>query len=213
MRKIAIIGSGAFGIQIKNAIHYDCIEPFEIIGFFDDYQEKDTLVEGYPILGKLDEIINKYKAGLFDCIFIAIGYKHFKFREELYNKLNGIVPFANIISQNAFIHPTAKIGKGVLITNFAIINANAIVDDNTCITLRSIVNHDCYVDKHTFFSTNVSTAGHVRIGKRCFIGVGCIISDSVQVGDDVWLSPGCVVGKDISSSGRYMSYSMKLSKI
>ena len=212
MRRIAIIGAGAFGIQIKNAIQHDSVEPFEIMGFFDDYQEEGSIIEGFPILGKLDEIVIKFQEGLFDCVFIAIGYKHFMFKEELYDKLNGIVPLATIVSMNAFIHPTAKVGNGVLISNGVIINANAVVDDNTCITLRSIVNHDCFVGKHTFFSTNVSTAGHVSIGKRCFIGVGCIISDNVQVSDDIWLSPGCVVGKDLTSSGKYMSYSMKLSK-
>lgn len=213
MRRIAIIGSGAFGIQIKNSVHLDSVEPFEVIGYFDDYQEKGRIIEGYPILGNLEEVVEKYKKGLFDCVFIAIGYKHFAFREELYNKLNGIVPLATIISRHAFVHPTAKIGRGVLITNFAIINANAIVDDNTCITLRSIVNHDCYIGKHTFFSTNVSTAGHVSIGDRCFIGVGCVISDNINIGDDVWLSPGCVVGKDISVPGKYIGYSMKLNKL
>ena len=213
MRRIAIIGSATFAQQIVDTIENDSIESFEIVGYFDDFAEIGTDVKGYYVLGKIDSIIELYHQNRFDCVFIAIGYKHFAFKEKVYDKLKNRIPLANIICKTAFIHPTAKIGEGVLITNFAIINKNAKVEDDVCITLRSIVNHDCFVDKHTFFSTNVSTAGNVKIGKRCFIGIGCILSDGISIHDDVWLSPGVGAGKDIIDSGQYISCSMKIVKL
>ncbi|MBQ4520296.1 MAG: hypothetical protein II999_06770 [Bacteroidaceae bacterium] len=215
MKRIAIIGSGAFAQQICQYIKYDSIEAYEIVGYFDDYAEIGASINGYPVLGKIENVVHEYSKSLFDCVFIAIGYKHFHFKEELYNILHiqNKIPLGNIISPSAFIHPTSQIGNGVLISSHTIINMNAVVGDNTCITLRSIVNHDCFVDKHSFLSTNVATAGHVHIGKRCFIGVGCIVSDNISICDDVWLSPGCVVAKKIEEFGQYIGYSMKLSKI
>ena len=211
-RRLAIIGSGAFAQQIINIIE-DAVEPFEVVGYFDDFVRKGEFVCGYPVLGAIEDLFELYHSNVYDCIFLAIGYKHFSFKETIYNMIKGKIPLANIISKTAFVHPTARIGEGVLLKEFSIINQNAVVEDNVCITLRSIVNHDCFIDKHTFFSTSVTTAGNVHIGKRCFIGVGSIISDGVMITDDVWLSPGSVVGKDLKEPGQYIGYSLKLNKI
>ena len=213
MRRIALIGSASFAQQIVNTIEHDILEPMSIVGYFDDYEEIGKIIKGYPVLGKIDDIFNLYKNNIFDCVFIAIGYKHFKFKEKCYNSIINKIPLANIICKTAYIHPTAKLGKGVLIKDFAIINQNAIIEDNVCVTLRSIVNHDSFIDKHTFFSTNVATAGNVSIGKRCFLGIGTIISDGVRIHDDVWLSPGSVVGKDLNEAGHYMGYALRINKV
>lgn len=211
-KKLAIIGSGDFAQQIINIIE-DTVEPFEVVGYFDDFTTKGQLVNGYPILGNIKDLFQLYDKNVYDCIFIAIGYKHFSFKESVFNMVKGKIPLANIISKSAFVHPTAHIGEGVLLKEFAIVNQNAVIEDDVCITLRSIVNHDCYIDKHTFFSTSVTTAGNVRVGKRCFIGVGSVISDGIQITDDVWLSPGSVVGKDLRESGQYIGYALRLNKI
>lgn len=213
MKRIALIGSASFAQQIVNTIEHDSLESMKIIGYFDDYEKVGTDIKGYPVLGRIDRIFEFYENNIFDCIFIAIGYNHFAFKEQLYETIKNKIPLANIICKTAYVHPTAKLGEGILIKDFAIINQNARIEDNVCITLRSIVNHDSFVDKHTFFSTNVATAGNVHIGKRCFIGIGSIISDGIRIADDVWLSPGSVIGKDIKDSGHYMSYALRINKI
>lgn len=213
MKRVALIGSASFAQQIVNTIEYDSSESMTIVGYFDDYEKKGTIINGYPILGKINDVFNLYVNNAFDCVFIAIGYKHFSFKEGIYNSIKNRIPLANIICKTAYVHPTAKLGEGILIKDYAIINQNAIIEDNVCITLRSIVNHDSFVDKHTFFSTNVSTAGNVKIGKRCFIGIGSIVSDGIKIDDDVWLSPGSVIIKDIKEPGHYISHALRISKI
>ena len=166
-----------------------------------------------PILGQTADLIHYYKDGVFDYVFIAIGYNHFEIKENVYNLIKGKIPLANIISEKAIVDSGAVLGEGILITDEAYIARDSVVGDNTSITLRSIINHGVRVGKHCFFSTNVTTAGNIRIGNRCFIGVGTIISDGVTICDDVWLSPGTVVGNNIEKPGRYISYAMKYIKI
>lgn len=186
---------------------------YNIVGYFDDYAERGAIVEGRPILGNTDECITLYQQGLYDCIFIASGYNNFEGREQLYEMLKGKVPFANIISPMAFVHPTAKIGEGVLLSDGVYINRDAIIEDNVAITLKSIINHGTHVKKHTFFSTGVTTAGNVIVGEKCFIGVGCVISDGISICDNVWLSPGTIVAKNINKPGHYLSQAIKLYNI
>ena len=112
MKRLAIIGSGELGQQIR---HYAEIEnKFQVVGFFDDYADPDSFVEGLPILGNIKEVLQSYNNGLFDVAFVAIGYKHLSFKKQLFTSLHSNIPFATIISNPTYIDPTAQIGDGVI---------------------------------------------------------------------------------------------------
>ena len=44
MRRIAIIGAGAYGQQILTFIQNDSVEEFKVVGFFDDYAQVGTMI-------------------------------------------------------------------------------------------------------------------------------------------------------------------------
>lgn len=211
MKRLALIGSKAMARGICDMVQSHNF--YDVVGFFDDYEEKGKLIDGKPIMGTTDDCIDLYHEGLFDFVFIASGYNSFEGREKLYNKVKGNIPLANIISPTAYIHPGATLGEGILISDGSFIHREAVIEDNVCITLRSIVNHGGHVKKHTFFSTGVVTAGNVTVGEKCFVGVGCVISDGVTICDNVWLSPGSVVVKNLKKPGHYLSSSTKLYNI
>lgn len=208
MKKIAFIGSGDLAIDLCERVVL--WNQYEVAGFIDGSQEKGTLINGYLVLGNDDDVISLYNSGVFDCIYIAIGYLNFQVREMLYNRFKGKVPFANIISPSAYVHPTAKIGEGIQLSDGVYVAQHAVIDDNVLITLHSIVNHGNHIMKHTFFSTRVTPAGNVTIGERCFVGVGVVISDGITICDDVWLSPGSIVVSDIKKPGQYLSAAARL---
>lgn len=208
MKRLALLGSKAMAQGIRDIVESHCF--YDVIGYFDDYGEKEKVIDGKPILGSTDDCIELYNKGLFDFVFIASGYNSFEGREKLYDKVKGRIPLANIISPTAYIHPSATLGEGILISDGSFIHREAVIEDNVCITLRSIVNHGCHVKKHTFFSTGVITAGNVTVGEKCFVGVGCVISDGISICDDVWLSPGAIVVKSIRKPGKYLSQATKL---
>lgn len=208
MKRIAFLGSGALATELsKNVREWNLYEP---VGYFDGSIEKGTIIDGLPILGDDGDVVEQFNKGLFEYLFIAVGYLKFQVRENLYNRFKGIVPFANIISPTSNVHPTAILGEGVLLSDGVFIHRQAVIEDNVMITLRSIVNHGGVVKKHTFFSTGVITAGNIVVGERCFIGVGVTISDGITICDDVWLSPGSIVIKNIKKPGHYLSQAAKL---
>lgn len=208
MKKLAFIGSGSLAVDLSIIVRE--WQQYEVVGFIDGNCEKGTLINGFPVLGNDDDVINLYKEGVFDCIFIAIGYLKFSVREKLYNRFKGVVPLANLISPSAYVSPSATLGEGILLSDGTYINRETVIEDNVMITLRSIVNHGGHVKKHTFFSTGVTTAGHVTVGERCFVGVGVTVSSSITICDDVWLSPGSIVTKNLKKPGQYLSQAAKL---
>lgn len=73
MKKIAIFGAGGFGREVKTIIDkINIVNPntYDFIGFYDDGKEKDSIVNGYPVLGGIEEL-NEVNEEL--CLVISIG--------------------------------------------------------------------------------------------------------------------------------------------
>lgn len=79
------------------------------------------------------------------------------------------------ISDQAFISPSAKIGKNVYIGPFAFIGENAVIGDKTKIYPQSYVGDDVTIGKNTTLFSGVKVyAGNV-LGSNCIIHAGVVI--------------------------------------
>lgn len=210
MKRLALIGTKEFSQQIITFANRT--GEFEFVGYFDDLVEKDTIINGNPVLGKVEDAIDLYKKGVFDYIFEGIGYTRFDLREYYYNMLKDKVPFANIIMPEVNIEENVKLGEGIFIGEKSDLGQNTEIEDNVFMHMGTFLAHDNKVGKHTYISGRIDTAGFVVIGKRNFVGVRALFSDHVSTCDDVWIGIGCMVLKDIKESGKYMTNS-KLFKI
>lgn len=210
MKRLTLIGTKEFSEQIITFANRT--GEFEFVGYFDDLVEKGMVINGKPVLGKVEEAIELYKQGVFDCVFEGIGYTRFDLREHYYNMLKGIVPFANIIMPRVVIGENVSLGEGLFIGEDSIIGQNSIIEDNVFIHMGTFLAHDNKVGKHTYMSGRIDTAGFVTFGKRNFIGVRALFSDHIRTCDDVWIGIGSIVLKSINESGKYMS-NVKLFKI
>lgn len=210
MKRLTLIGSKEFSEQIITFASRT--GEFEFVGYFDDLVEKGTIINGKPVLGKVEEAVKLYKKGVFDFIFVGIGYTRFDLREYYYNMLKGKVPFANIIMPGVSIEENVSLGEGVFIGENTLIGQNTVIEDNVFMHMGTFLAHDNKVGKHTYISGRIDTAGFVTFGKRNFIGVRALFSDHINICDDVWIGIGCMVLKDIKEPGKYMS-NTKLFKI
>jgi len=84
----------------------------------------------------------------------------------------------NGISDLAFVHPSATIGKNVYIGEFAFVGANAIVGDGTMIYPQSYL------------------GDHVKVGSECLIHPSVKILDDCQIGNRCTFHSGVVIGSD-----------------
>lgn len=198
MKRVAILGTGEFASFIVNEC--EALDSINIVGFYDGNQEKGIIIDGYPVLGNDDNVVQDYKDGLIDYIFIGIGYEHFDIREKLYNRFNNNVPFATIVHPTAIVNPTAKIGSSVLISEGVIIGKDCVIEDDVTIKPGALISHDGYVGKHCYLAPRVAMAGKVTVGDKCFLGVNCSIRDGIIIGDEVTVGIGCVVNKNIGNN-------------
>lgn len=193
--KTALIGSGDFAEQVADLGRESEIE---VVGMFDGNRPKGSLVAGIPVLGNDDDVEPMFKDGVFDAIFICIGYARFDLKQKLYECFVGKVPMATIIHPTAVINPSARIGQNVLISECAIISKDCIIEDNVSIMPAALLSHEAHIGKHCFIAGRTAMAGKVTIGERSFIGLNSSIRDHVTIGHDATVGMGSVVTKDVA---------------
>lgn len=200
-KRIAFLGSGEMARHIAHYMVED--NQFDVMGYFDDYSKVGSLVNNYPILGKISDVIKAHDDGIFDELINAIGFTRLEYRKELFEMFENKVPFGTFIHSSCLVDSTAKIGKGVVVFPFSILYLDAVIEDNVFIQIRSYVT-DSKVGKHTMISGTVSIAGRVEIGECCNIGISTTISNDIKVCDGVRTGAGTIVVKDITEPGTYV---------
>lgn len=211
MKKLAIIGTKEFAQQIRSFAKR--VGGFNFVGYLDDLVPVGTMIEGFPVLGKVADAKTLFNKGIIECVFIAIGYTRFDLRELYYNELKNKVPFANIIE------PTAEIGEGVILGEGIYVGRNTIIDDgaelkdNVFIHRNCLIGHESIIGKHSYCSGIDHMAGFCKVGERTFIGLSVCVADHMVIGDDVWVGIGSIVAKNLKKPGKYLSQNMLLTKI
>lgn len=202
MKRLGIIGSGDLGQLI--AYHAVTDQQYEVAGFFDDFREPGSVVDGYPVLGGIKDVASSFDAGTFDCLMIAIGYKHFEQRKYWFEYFLDKIPYGKLVHSSCYVDPSGSIGNGTFILPGCIIDRNVIVEDNVLINTGSCIAHDSTVKAHSFLSPRVAIAGFVTIGECCNIGINSTIIDNITIANGVQTGGGTVVIKNLQDSGLYV---------
>lgn len=200
MNKLAVIGAGEFGKQVLRGVLAQ--GKYQPIGFYDDFCSDDSFC-GIPVLGKIEAIEEDYQKEKFDFLFVAIGYNHLLFKQQLIHKFSQI-PMATVIDPSVLIDETATIEQGVFIYPKAYIGPNTRLQKGTVINIGTHLPHDNFVGECSFLSVGINMGGKVNFGERCFVGVGTTISDSLSIGNDIKIGAGTLIIKDMDEPGTYV---------
>lgn len=200
MKKIAIVGAGELGIQF---LHYiNSYSSDKVVGWFDDTNNKDCLINGVKVLGRIEDI--EASTDDFECVLIAIGYKHLPFKYKLINQLKGKVLFYT------FIHPTANIDKTAIIEEGCFIYPNVTVDKGCHIKSGVLLNnsvtisHNSVIEECVFIAPGCTLSGFVHVKSKTFLGTGTIVVDDVVIYSSVKTGAGTVVIQNIDQQGLHV---------
>lgn len=200
MRRLAFIGAGLFGQQALEIAKlqgtYDCI------GFYDDFSIEHSH-EGLPILGKTDQVYDDFQNNVFEELFIAIGYKHLKKKQEQFQRFSSI-PFATLIHPTATIEESAVLAGGNLIYAKSYVGPRCVLELGSVLNVMSYLTHDITLGTCSFTSGGINIGGFTHIGQRCFLGLSTTVNDHITICDDVFLGSGAVVHRSIEEPGVYV---------
>ncbi len=197
--KIAIIGAGGFGREVKMLIDQinDKEKKYELIGFFDDAFEKKMIINGVPVLGSISDI-NFLEDEL--ALVIAVGNP--KTKKSILNMItNKKVIFPTLIHPNVFIgEDGVNIGKGCIICCSNIITVNVTLGDFVILNLMCTVGHDTVIADFSSFMPSVNISGEVNIKEGVYVGTGAKIINLVEIGENSIIGAGALVYKSIPAN-------------
>lgn len=197
MRKIAIVGAGGFGREVKMVLErLNAIKPqYDIIGFYDDNDNLPDVIQGIKRMGGIKDLL-EIKEDL--DVVLGIGIPHIKNKiiKELSVKDN--LHFPNIIDPSAIIGTyNIKLGKGNVICAGVILTCDILLDDFITLNLSCTVGHDTHIKSFASFMPSVNISGEVVIGDEVYVGTGAKIINQLEIGNNTTVGAGAVVAKSL----------------
>jgi len=196
MQRIAMVGSGELSDRL---IYYFEDTGFgRVVGMFDDFEAVGEIKNDRPILGRAEEIPAAFRKGGFDAVAIAVGYKHRRFRKEVYAALKRQeIPIATFVHPSSHVEKSALLQEGSIVLVDCTIDMHARVGENAFLASRCFIAHHVEIGSHTYCGPAVNLAGNAEIGECCFLGINTTCVDGICVGRNVQTAAGSVVTKDV----------------
>lgn len=196
MKKIAIFGAGGFGREVKTIIDKINLKEtvYDFVGFFDDGLEKGMIINGFPILGGIEDI-NSLDEEL--CLVVSIGDP--KIKVKILERINNTkIFYPSLIHPNTSISgDDVVIGDGCIVCEGTIITCNIKIGNFVILNLMCTVGHDTIIDDYCAFMPSVNISGEVHIKEGVYVGTGAKIINLLEIGKNTVVGAGAVVSKSL----------------
>jgi len=194
-KKIVLIGGGGHCKVVISILKK--INNFKIAGIVDNYKS-ESFISGIKIIGTNDDLKDIYKSCIHNALITVGSIKDNTKRYRLFNMAREIgYKFPVIISPEAIVDGSVKIGEGTVVMPGSIINIDSFIGKNCIINTGTIIEHDCKIGDYCHIAPGVHISGAVNIGELSFIGIGATIIQGITIGKNVTIGAGSVVIKDV----------------
>lgn len=189
--KIFIFGASGHAKVVIDIIERQNV--YEIAFLIDDNTTlKGTEIYGYRVLGGKQELIESN----IKCGVVAIGVNHARKNVSAWLTKTG---FELICA----VHPSAQIGRGVVIgagsvvMAGAVINSDSFIGSGVIVNTRASIDHDCMIGDGVHIAPGVTLCGTVTVGELSFVGAGATVIPNRSIGKQVTVGAGSTVVKDV----------------
>lgn len=198
MKKIIIIGCGGHAAELRDYINdfnntKSMDELIEVVGYIDDNKDGYLHYEFQePYLGDIKTHVVR------NDVSYLMGIANLEYRKSIVTQFeqNG-AKIIGFIHPTARISPSAKVGKGVVISHNASLGPKVVVEDHTIINSRTTVGHDTHVGKFNFISPLCALSGNTSIGEGNLIGTNVITIPGIKIGNNNKIGAGVVLFFDV----------------
>jgi len=118
------------------------------------------------------------------------------------------------VSELAFVHPSARLGRDVCVAPFAVVEEEVLVGDRTVIGAGAVVGRGAQIGEDCLLYPRVTLYPGVRVGNRVILHAGCVVGSdgfgfapgregykkiphvgTVEIGDDVEIGANTTVDR------------------
>lgn len=191
-RRLFVVGGGG---HAKVVIEVARSAGWDVVAVFDPGAADNVL--GVPVRGDDKDIAAFVKDTGVRMAAVAIGNNHLRRRLAVAVRDLGCETPA-IVHRQAWVSPSSRIARGVVVMAGAVINASSRVGEDAIINTMAIVEHDCELGIAVHAAPRSVMGGTCRIGDGALFGIGATARPGVLVGKDAIVGAGCVVVSDIA---------------
>lgn len=197
MKDIVIAGAGGFGREVKFII--DRINKvqstFNLLGFYDDNTDLPDTINGIPLLGTTEDLLNYNKP-----INVVLGIGVPNIKKAIVNKLSksDFITFPTLIDPNAIIgDDNIQIKEGTIICAGVVVTCDIQIEKFVTLNLSCTVGHDTIINDFSSFMPSVNISGEVLIEESVYVGTGAKIINQLEIGAETIVGAGAVVAKSL----------------
>ena len=188
---VYIIGCGG---NAKVVVDICICSGYNILGFFDDKNDKSYTYRGIKVIGKINDIMKYHNINLIN----SIGNCHC--RQEINEKLNNCqckINWINCIHPLSYIAPTVTMGHGNIVCFGAVINSDAKIGNFNLVNSCAIIEHDCIINDFNHCAPRSTLCGNVVLGNLNLLGVSASIIPGKNIGNNNIIGAMSVIIKDV----------------
>lgn len=177
-KNLLIIGAGAFGVVAKEIA--ESMGIFKKIAFVDDTYE--TTPNGIAVIGKICDVDNLVS----DYYNIIVALPDPECRLRLIKKLEEETPcrIVTLVSPNAYISPSAQIGKGSIIEPNVAIGTGSVVLTGCIISAGAVIGYYSMCCDGTHIGCNATVAENTLVPAGSKIECGTVFKrDKIETDD------------------------------
>jgi len=195
MPPLILYGAGGLGRELL-AVAGRCGRT--VIGFVDDAAPAGTMVNGIPVLGSGEWLVNNMPDAE---VLVAVGDPSAK--GSIVRKLEHA---GNIRFCAALVDPAAhlldagtiRLGTGSVITAGCVLTTAINIGDHVLINLNTSIGHDTVIGNFSSLMPGCSISGQVTVGSEVLIGTGAILLNNISIGNNCMVGAGSVVNHDVA---------------
>lgn len=199
-KKVLILGglgnASVIGAAILDANKRGYNE-LDFAGYLNDREEKGSLIEGHPVMGKTSEISKFIEEDYYfiNTIFRIDGQEE---RIQMFEKLG--VPDERLAT---FIHPTAYVAPNVALGPGSVIMPNVSLSPGTvfgkcCLVMvNAIVGHNNTIGDFCHIAAQACIGAYLKIETGVHIGLNASIRENLTIGRNSTVGMGSVLTKDV----------------
>ena len=199
-KNLVIVGAGGFGREVQwlieriNSERKDTADGWNLLGYIDDGLEKGTMVDGLPVLGKIDDLRGSRQE---ICAACAIGRASVRHRVISLLMENEKISFPNLIDPSVKMSGRVKMGKGNILCAGTILTVDIEMGDFNLLNLDCTVGHDVKLASFVTVYPSVNISGNVTVEEVCELGTGTQILQGKRIGRGTTVGAGAVVIEDL----------------
>lgn len=196
MKEIAIYGAGGFGREVKMLIDQinKVDNKYNFIGFFDDGYKIGEKINGYPVLGGINEL-NNFRSDLQLVFSLASPVVKEKLLKSIFKRN---ITYPILIHPNCLVgDDNVIIGEGSIICAGNIITVDIKIGNHVILNLGCTVGHDTVIGDFSSFMPSVNISGEVIIHRGVYCGTGAKIINQLEIGEYTTIGAGAVVAKSL----------------